>query len=106
MSGMPQRGPALAQTLFKRVFESCPDGIAISDSSGQILEINPQLQRLFGYASSELQGQPIETLVPERFRSKHPEYRKDYARSPRARPMGAGLELYGRRKDGSEFPID
>ncbi len=68
--------------------------------------MNPASGRLFGYRESELVGSLVEILIPERFRANHPRHRSIYATSPGARPMGTGLELYGRRKDGSEFPVD
>jgi formate hydrogenlyase transcriptional activator len=94
------------QTQFEKLFEFSPDAIVVSDEAGRILEANPQVERLFGYAPQELRGQPVEILVPERFRQAHPAHRADYSSQPRIRPMGAGLELYGMRKDGSEFPVD
>ena len=92
--------------LFERLFEFSPDAVFVMDQTGTIIRANAQAERVFGYDRRDLIGQPIETLVPERFRTAHPKYRKDYAWQPRIRPMGAGLELYGLRKDGSEFPVD
>jgi formate hydrogenlyase transcriptional activator len=108
MSGsMPRQAlSGQAQTLFEYLFESSPDAVAVSDSEGRITLSNPQLQRAFGYTRDELLGQPIETLLPERFRQIHPAHRKAYREKPYARAMGEGLELYGRRKDGTEFPVD
>lgn len=92
--------------LFEKLFEFSPDAIVVSDHEGKISEVNTQVERFFGYVRSELLGQPIEILIPERFRKTHPTRRSDYGNQPRVRPMGGGLELYGRRKDGSEFPVD
>jgi PAS domain S-box-containing protein len=78
----------------------------IIDSSGQILFANRQVSALFGYAAEELVGGPIETLLPERFRARHVGHRSSYANSVRVRPMGIGLELFGMRKDGTEFPVE
>jgi len=91
---------------FRSLFEFSPDAIIVTDREGKIIEINAQVERFFGYDRAELIGQPVESLVPERFRNRHPAYRREYAANPRTRPMGLGLELYGLRKDGSEFPID
>jgi diguanylate cyclase (GGDEF)-like protein/PAS domain S-box-containing protein len=93
-------------TFFEKLFTSLPDAILVVDSEGRIVEANPQTESLFGYVSSELLGSPIEILIPERFRSSHAAHRGDYGNHPHMRPMGTGLELYGRRKDGSEFPVD
>ncbi len=95
-----------SEKRFRALFESSPDGIVVSDREGRILEVNEQVERFFGYTRRELTGQPVEILVPERFRRTHPQRRAEYAEQSRKRPMGAGLELYGRRKDGSEFPAD
>jgi len=92
--------------LFERLFASSPDAIIVVDREGRIIEVNPQIESLFGYACSELLGSPVEILIPERFRSIHTGHRTAYSNQPRMRPMGTGLELYGRRKDGSEFPVD
>ncbi len=95
-----------ASSLFERLFEFSPDAIIVSDHEGKISEINAQVERFFGYGRSELLGQPIEILIPERFRQTHTRHREDYDNQPRVRPMSAGIELFGRRKDGSEFPVD
>ncbi len=92
--------------LFERLFEFSPDAVFVADKSGVIVRANSQAERFFGYDRKELIGLQIEALVPERFRFKHPEHRRDYGAQPHIRPMGAGLELYGLRKDGGEFPVD
>jgi len=97
---------AQEQALFEQLFEFSPDAIVVTDSEGRITNLNAQVQRAFGYAREELIGKPVETLIPKRFRSGHPNHRKSYNAQPSARPMGAGLELYGLRKNGSEFPVD
>src|SRR5512137_1035526 len=94
------------QALFEELFEYFPDAILVVTSEGRISNANAQVERLFGYSRQELLGQPVEILVPERFRANHPSHRDDYGKQPRMRPMGAGLELFGKRKDGSEFPVD
>src|SRR5258708_39576243 len=76
------------------------------NQDGRIVIANVQTERLFGYDRRELLGQPVEMLVPERFRGKHPEHRDRYFAEPRMRNMGAGMELYGRRKGGTEFPVE
>jgi diguanylate cyclase (GGDEF)-like protein/PAS domain S-box-containing protein len=88
------------------LFAVSPDAIVVIDHEGTILEANPQVESLFGYARSELLGSPIEILIPNRFRSVHQAHRRAYSDQPRMRPMGTGLELYAMRKDGSEFPVD
>ena len=94
------------RTFFEKVFTSLPDAIVVVDSEGRILEANPQTESLFGYACSELLGSRVEILIPERFRLAHAAHHGDYWNHPHIRPMGSGHELYGRRKDGSEFPVD
>lgn len=88
------------------MLDTAPDAMVIVDQSGRITLVNGQAEALFGYARSELVGQAVETLIPERFRETHPDHRATYRRERRVRPMGVELELYGRRKDGSEFPIE
>lgn len=93
-------------TLFETLFEFSPDAVLVTDATGNIVRANAQAEWMFAYDREDLIGQPIEILVPERFRSIHPQHRSDYAAQPHTRPMGAGLELHARRKDGSEFPVD
>jgi PAS domain S-box-containing protein len=86
--------------------ESSPDAMVIVDQDGRIAVVNRQTEQLFGYRREELLGQPIETLVPQRFHAAHRRHRTAYLAEPGVRPMGAGRQLYGRRKDNSEFPVE
>ena len=111
--GQASLDASIAQTLFAQqeesfgpLLESAPDGVVIVDRDGTIALVNAQTETLFGYSRSELIGQPMEMLLPERFHDRHVGHRARYLEDPRTRPMGAGLELAGRRKDGSEFPVD
>ncbi|NMG76889.1 PAS domain-containing sensor histidine kinase [Aromatoleum diolicum] len=94
------------EARFGDLLESTPDGIVIANSTGHILVTNSQAERLFGYAPGELRARPVEDLLPERFRASHKGHRSHYFSQPRTRAMGAGLELFGLRKDGSEFPVE
>jgi PAS domain S-box-containing protein len=95
-----------ADAHFKDLIEAAPDAKVIVGADGLIVLVNAQTERLFGYAREELLGKSMEVLVPERFRAIHPEHRGGYMSAPRPRLMGEGLELHGRRKDGSEFPAE
>ena len=88
------------------LLDAAPDAMVVADRSGRIMLVNTQAEKLFGYSRSELLGCPVEMLVPPRFRNGHAQHRDGYMESPRVRPMGAGLELFGLRKDGSEFPVE
>lgn len=91
---------------YRSLLETAPDATLAADSDGAIRFLNRQAEVLFGYTREELLGQPVEVLIPERFNSVHRRHRAEYAAAPRTRPMGANLRLFGRRRDGSEFPIE
>ncbi len=95
-----------AQRLFGALLESAPDAMLIVDERGAILLANSQTEKLFGYSHEELIGQSVEKLLPERYRDAHSRHRNRFFSSPRLRPMGEGLDLYGMRRDGSEFPLE
>ena len=95
-----------AAAHFSALLESAPDAMVIASQSGQIVLVNSQTQRVFGYRRDELIGKPVEMLIPETLRSRHPEHRAQYMRTPRVREMGVGLELLALRKDGSQFPVE
>jgi PAS domain S-box-containing protein len=99
---MPTTPPELARS----VLDAAPDAMIIIDASGIIQFTNRQVSALFGYAHDEIIGQRIETLMPERFRARHVGHREHYVGSVRVRPMGEGLDLFGRRRDGTEFPVE
>jgi PAS domain S-box-containing protein len=95
-----------SQAMFQGLFEHSPDAVVVVDAEGHIRRVNAQFERLFGYPRDQILGQPMEQLLPERLRSQHVGHRSAYLYEPRTRPMGANLELYGRRSDGTEFPVD
>jgi PAS domain S-box-containing protein len=94
------------EPLIGKLLEAVPDALVIVNSAGAIVLVNSQAEKLFGYGREELLGQPVEILVPERFRSQHRAHCAAYLAEPRVRPMGAGLELFARHRDGHEFPVE
>ncbi|HEU4621165.1 MAG TPA: PAS domain S-box protein [Burkholderiaceae bacterium] len=95
-----------AEKKFRDVLEAAPDPIVIVDSSGRMTVVNSQAERMFGYTRAEMLGQSVDILLPERYRGRHPMHRAKYFSRPTAGQLGPGLDLYARRKDGSEFPIE
>lgn len=94
------------QEIFSSILEHAPIGMVMTDSEGKIVLVNLELERLFGYKRQELLGQTVEILIPETLRKKHVEHRELFTQNPSPRTMGVGRELSGRRKDGSQFPIE
>lgn len=91
---------------FRRVVESAPNAMVMINPAGSIEMVNTQAEQMFGYTRTEMLGKPVEILVPEQLRRHHPGLRENFFKAPQSRPMGAGRDLFGRRKDGSEFPIE
>ena len=114
-AGIPVRLHGLVQDIterkhsaeqFRLAIEAAPTGMLMMDSAGAIVLVNAQIEKMFGYPRAELLGERVERLVPERFRAHHPDLRKGFFGDPKTRAMGAGRELYGLRKDGTEVPIE
>jgi len=101
-----QQSLEVSEQRYRLLSETVPMGILISDERGKIVHANAQLLRMFGYEREELIGEIVETLVPERLRHSHRVQRAGYMREPDARPVGVGMELFARRKDGTEFPVE
>src|ERR1700694_5277660 len=97
---------SVSSELARGVLDAAPDAMIVIDDSGVIFFANRQVSALFGYPHVDIIGKPVEFLMPERFRDRHVAHRQSYARSMRVRPMGAGLELFGQRLDGTEFPLE
>jgi PAS domain S-box-containing protein len=106
MIQMSVPGNKLTDITFHLIVESAPNAVLLVNEQGRIAYVNRQSETLFGYSSPALIGQPVELLIPQRFRSNHLDYRSAFIKSPSLRAMGVGRELFARRKDGSEFPIE
>ena len=96
----------VSETLIERVLELAPDAVVLADANGRIELVNQQAETIFGYTRAELLGMPVELLIPEHIRGRHPAHRASYAAQPHTRPMGSGLDLHAMRKDGVEFPVE
>ena len=95
-----------SRKMFERLFENAPDAVVVVDSDGIIRKVNQQVETMFGYMREELLGDRVERLIPERFHQVHRQHRRGYFTDPRTRKMGAGLQLFGRNRDGWEIPVD
>jgi diguanylate cyclase (GGDEF)-like protein/PAS domain S-box-containing protein len=95
-----------SEKKFRALLESAPDAMVIVNSHGHITLANAQAERMFGYSREELIGQSIRVLIPERLRERHRAHQRNYLHDAKTRPMGSDLELHGRRKDGTEFPVE
>ena len=106
-SNEPAPPPAApTERLFRTVVESSPSGVVMVDRRGTIVLVNREIERLFGYSRNELVGRSIELLVPQRLRQNHPAMRQEFLLNPQTRAMGAGRDLFGVHKDGSEIPVE
>lgn len=101
-----QQAYAYEKTHMSSLFENATEGIILTDKSAKIILVNPAAERNFGYEAKELIGQPIETLIPMRFHHNHTQLRDGFYKKPSNRTMGTGRDLFGRRKDNSEFPVE
>jgi PAS domain S-box-containing protein len=91
---------------FRLLFEAAPNGMIVTDRDGVITFVNTQIEKLFGYSRGELIGRSVEVLVPDRFQGAHPGLRAQFAKRPETRAMGQGRDLFGLRKNGTEFPVE
>ena len=103
---MPHSSPALSVDALPTLLDSAPDGIVVANQVGQIVLVNSQAEKVFGYERSELLNKPTEFLVPSRYREKHRKFRSSMIANPESRAIGKGLEMYGLRKDGTEFQAE
>ena len=94
------------EITFELAIEASPSGVLVVDASGAIVRVNREVERQFGYTRGELVGRSVDLLVPEHLRAAHATFREDFVHAPVARPMGEGRELFGRRKDGTLFPVE
>src|ERR1041384_2944030 len=106
MSESSGPAPHDVETQARAILESASEGIVIVDARGVIVTVNAKAEGMFGYPRAELVGQRLELLLPDRLRDKHVDHRSGYMHDPRVRPMGTGLDLIARRKNGSEFPVE
>lgn len=95
-----------SEAMFRALYDQAPDAIIAVDKNGRIVQLNRKVEEYFGYAPNELVSQAVETIIPDRFRKLHIAQRNGYIETPHTRPMGAGMELYAKRKNGTEFPVD
>src|SRR5215469_8349400 len=92
--------------MFEELLKLSPDAVVLADAEGRIVELNRPAEEMFGFHRDELLGKTVEVLIPKQFRDQHPAHRNHYMGLSHTRPMGAGLQLYGLRKNGTEFPVD
>src|SRR5882672_10502600 len=98
--------PRLSDDVLREALDAAPDGIVVVDGDGSIVFVNVMAQQLFGYSEAELSGMSVDELLPENVRGSHAGRRAEYAAHPRTRTMGTGLDLHGRRRSGTEFPVE
>jgi len=106
VNNIKPEGHQKSESWFKGLLESAPDAMVITNADGTIIIINAQTEKLFGFPRSEIIGKKVEFLIPSRFHLQHTRHREGYVENPKVRGMGVGMELFGRRKDDSEFPVE